>query len=48
MKKIDINSIDERIFFKDRATNFTPSKFTPFGNKGWANKLNRKTGNNIS
>lgn len=46
MKKLDIEHLDQRIFFKDRTTNFTPSKFTPFGNKGWANnKINRKPGN---
>lgn len=45
MKKLTFNAIDERIFFKDRAINFTPYKFTPFGNKGWTTKLNKRLGN---
>ncbi len=29
-KKLDYNYLDERIFFKDRTSNMTPNKFTPF------------------
>ena len=29
-KKLDYNHLDERIFFKDRTANITPTKFTPF------------------
>jgi hypothetical protein len=32
-KKLNFNHLDERIFFKDRTTNITPSKFTPFPGK---------------
>ncbi|CAM5999445.1 unnamed protein product [Sphagnum balticum] len=32
------DDLDERIFFRDRSTNLTPSKFTPFARQGYANK----------
>ena len=32
------NDLDERIFFRDRMANLTPSKFTPFARQGYANK----------
>jgi len=32
------NDLDERIFFRERLANLTPSKFTPFARQGYANK----------
>jgi len=33
--------LDERIFFKERAVNLTPSKFTPFSRQGYVNKVKK-------
>lgn len=38
-KALTPEDIDERIFFKDRAANLTPSKFTPFSRHGHVSKL---------
>lgn len=35
--------LDERIFFKERAMNLTPSKFTPFARQGYVNKFQKQT-----
>jgi hypothetical protein len=35
--------LDERVFLKERTSNMTPSKFTPFARQGYANK-GRKSG----
>lgn len=46
-KKLDYNYLDERIFFKDRTSNLTPNKFTPFARQ----KIHiptKKLGGNIS
>lgn len=45
-KTMDVSSLDERIFFKERLTNLTPSKFTPFARQGYANKGRRGHVNN--
>lgn len=34
--------LDERIFFKERSINLTPSKFTPFARQGYANKFQKQ------
>ena len=36
------DKLDERIFFKDRTMNLTPSKFTPFARQGYANKFQKQ------
>jgi len=33
--------LDERVFFKDRTMNLTPSKFTPFARQGYVNKFQK-------
>ena len=38
-KNLEGDTLDERIFFKERAVNLTPSKFTPFSRQGYANKV---------
>lgn len=38
-KNLSHDDIDERIFFKDRAANLTPSKFTPFARQGRIGKM---------
>lgn len=40
-KKIVPEELDERIFFRERALNLTPSKFTPFARQGYANKFHK-------
>lgn len=40
-KKMVPEELDERIFFKERALNLTPSKFTPFARQGYANKFHK-------
>lgn len=37
-KNMDINSLDHRIFYKNRQAIFTPSKVTPFYKQGYINK----------
>lgn len=37
-KSLTGNELDERIFYRDRTLNLTPSKFTPFAKQGYANK----------
>lgn len=37
-KALTPSDLDERIFFKERANLFTPSKFTPFARQGYANR----------
>lgn len=32
------SDLDERIFYKERMANLTPSKFTPFARQGYVNK----------
>ena len=39
---MDTIDIDERVFLKERSSNLTPSKFTPFARHGYANKPTRK------
>lgn len=47
-KTMGFNDLDERIFFRDRAANLTPSKFTPFARQGYANKgKGARLGNNL-
>jgi hypothetical protein len=41
-KTLTPEDIDERIFFKDRAANLTPSKFTPFMRQGHVGKMAAK------
>lgn len=43
-KNIGPTDLDERIFYRERLANLTPSKFTPFARQGYANK-GRKGGN---
>jgi hypothetical protein len=38
---MNVNDLDERIFFKERSVNLTPSKFTPFARQGYTNKGKR-------
>ena len=40
-KNFDPNELDERIFFRERALNLTPSKFTPFARQGYVNKFQK-------
>jgi hypothetical protein len=51
-KSLNSNELDERIFFRERAANLTPSKFTPFARQGYANKViknnNIKLGGNFN
>lgn len=42
-KKMIPEDLDERIFFRERALNLTPSKFTPFARQGYANKFHKPT-----
>ena len=35
--------LDERVFFKERTMNLTPSKFTPFARQGYTNKFQKQT-----
>ena len=44
-KNMGPEDLDERIFFKERLANLTPSKFTPFARQGYANR-GRKTTHN--
>jgi hypothetical protein len=37
--------LDERVFLRERTSNLTPSKFTPFARQGYANK-GRRSGQN--
>ena len=37
--------LDERVFLRQRTSNMTPSKFTPFARQGYANR-GRKSGQN--
>lgn len=47
-KKLDYNHLDQRIFFKDRTANITPSKFTPFARQKMHIPNNRpKLGGNL-
>lgn len=46
-KKLDYNYLDERIFFKDRISNMTPGKFTPFARQR-VHIPNKKIGGNLS
>lgn len=41
-KALTPEDIDERIFFKDRAANLTPSKFTPLSRHGYVSKMATK------
>jgi len=43
-RNMGASDLDERIFYRERLTNLTPSKFTPFARQGYANKGRR--GNN--
>lgn len=47
-KTMDVNTLDERIFFKERLANLTPSKFTPFARQGYANKGRRAHQNDLN
>lgn len=38
----NLEYLDERIFFKERTLNLTPSKFTPFARQGYANKFQKQ------
>lgn len=40
-RSMNVNDLDERIFFKERSVNLTPSKFTPFARQGYTNKGKR-------
>ena len=40
--RLTIENLGERIFFKERAMNLTPSKFTPFARQGYANKYQKQ------
>ena len=42
-KALKPEDLDQRVFFKDRTTNLTPSKFTPFSRQGYTNKLTKTT-----
>lgn len=35
---MSINSLDHRIFYKERTAIMTPSRFTPFAKQGYLNK----------
>lgn len=45
---MDVNNLDERIFFKERLTNLTPGKFTPFARQGYANKGRKAFQNDVT
>ena len=47
-KNMGVNDLDERIFFKDRIHNLTPSKFTPFARQGHANKARKVNQNDVT
>lgn len=40
-KNLNPDDLDERVFFRERAMNLTPSKFTPFARQGYANKYQK-------
>lgn len=42
-QSLTIQHLDERIFFKERTMNLTPSKFTPFARQGYVNKYQKQT-----
>ena len=43
-KNLNPEHLDERIFFKERTVNYTPSKFTPFARQGHNKKVKPKFG----
>eukprot|EP00919_Chromeraceae_sp_WS-2016_P015868 GHVR01037687.1.p1 GENE.GHVR01037687.1~~GHVR01037687.1.p1 ORF type:complete len:133 (-),score=0.10 GHVR01037687.1:515-913(-) len=47
-KKLDFSKdLDERIFFKDRAANLTPSRFTPFSRQGYVTRPLKNNGTKL-
>ena len=44
-KNLNPEHLDERIFFKERTVNYTPSKFTPFARQGYNKKIKPKFSN---
>jgi hypothetical protein len=47
-KNMAADDLDERIFFKERLSTLTPSKFTPFARQGYANKGRRGNANDTA
>lgn len=43
-KSLNPEHLDERIFFKERTVNYTPSKFTPFARQNHNKKVKPKFG----